>query len=210
MRYLRILVIVLYASTFAFDDVFEDIPSQFEGANVYFGVLSEAPNGLSVYDGIKFSNPIALKGAVEFVYQKESSLWVRGVVGRFAMSPFEQEVYEKNGSNKIALKSPWDVSIGYRLGFLFNPSTMVATNIGVGMAQESFQEEGSEVEADYYYLDTGLTMTLGVLTTWGVEMGVGARFRGDESSSLSASKEFAPPSKLWTSKFGLVYHREKV
>lgn len=210
MRYLVVLLGLFPCITQAVDDVFDDIPSQFEGVNVFFGVVSDSSVGLAEYDVYKYASPAIFSGLIEVAYQSEKDLWVSGFLGHIAISPFEEQIFENNAANKIEIKHPIDAGVGYRVGFLFNPSTMLATNVGLGLAQEDYKEVGLRTDRRYYYVDAGISMTLGVLTTWGVEMGVDFRMRNAERAELLGGKKYLPAEYGVSGKFGMVYHREPV
>ena len=210
MRYLVILLSCFSCVTWAIDDVFDDIPSQFEGINVFFGLLSDASVGLSEYDVYKYATPTIFSGLIEVAYQSEQDLWVSGFLGHLAIGPIEEQIFENNAANKIEIKHPIDVGVGYRVGFLFNPSTMLATNVGLGMAQEDYKEVGLRTDKRYVYFNTGVSMTLGVLTAWGVEMGLDFRMRNTKKAELLNGKKYLPAEYGVAGKFGLVYHREPV
>ena len=55
MRYWIVILGVFSCMTQAIDDVFDDIPSQFEGVNVFFGLASDSPVGLAEYDVYKYA-----------------------------------------------------------------------------------------------------------------------------------------------------------
>ncbi len=208
MWYMYVVLGLLVSSVCGYDDVFDDIPSQFDGWNVFLGVTTQSQLDVAEYDVYKFSGPTVFRGWVEVLYQNEKDLWVSGVVSHLGFSYYDKQVFENDGSNKIGLKFPLDFGVAYRKGFLFNPSTMLAANIGLGVVNVSYNESSNDTDANYYYLDAGVSMVLGVLTTWGAEIGVGLRASNDESCYLSGSKKYSPPRFDWGSKLGMVYHFE--
>jgi hypothetical protein len=84
---------------------------------------------------------------------------------------------------------------------------MLNAHIGVGRTSVKYKELSNSTDGAYLFLDSGLSIILGVLTTWGVEIGIDLHLN-QEKDILINDLTYKPAGIDFLGKFGFVYHHE--
>lgn len=232
----RIAILALATLIFAVDDVFEDMPSPFDGLNVFVGVGGQAFAGnLELQDDntaaiISVANTTIPKGFIEASYNYSNGLWITGYQVSSGLSAGEWSIYESvindNFSNKIIAQTPLDFSFSAIKGFIPNPSTLIKARAGVGTSLQRYKmietilNIKTTLENEKYsgFLEGGISTTVNLLTTWGVEIGIDGRYSMSDKITISEARglddnkgslSFEPKNHFsWVGKIGLVYQQE--
>ncbi|MCP8352006.1 hypothetical protein [Candidatus Synchoanobacter obligatus] len=180
----RIFLVAVCACAFGIDDVFDNIPSQFSGWSfaVHGGALAPAGDfEFELEDDGAVSTTILREPAAPLVrlstsYLRERDLWVTG--GQFFVESGFTDV-EFFVTQDVVFNSQYKYSMGGsgRLGFLFNPATLVSVHAGGGYARYGYHIVSDEAEEhSAWYADVGVSSAVGILMTWALELDLGGRF----------------------------------
>ena len=207
MKQLRLLAILLMSFSLSYDDVFDGIPSQFSGLNFFIGGAAQSHGGDFGYGDYKMQGALMPMLRVEGAYQKESGMWVNGAVLTFNTGLMDSVLFE-SGPEKLEVTYPFAVGLSLRRGFLFNPSTVFAAHVGIGTEWVKYTENSVTYEDSSLYLNSGVTLVLGVLMKWGIEMGLDLHANQNVETKVSGDEIVKPSQFSWLGKFGIVYHPE--
>lgn len=211
MRKLRSLLILICTLCYGFDDVFEDIPSPFNGMNVFIGFGGQANYGEVSIEANKHPSVFIPKGFIELSYNKDSGLWVNGMSATLGISAGEYILSETN-ARTLYTQLPLDIGLNVHRGFMPNPSTLMKVHVGGGRAaiNQGISSGGNtKVEDHYLYFESGASITVNLLTTLGVEIGVSGRFHSIEDITVNTETISHDESKTsWIAKIGAVYQKE--
>lgn len=127
------------------------------------------------------------------------------------------------GNNGIAINgqrtfitSPLDFSISAVKGFIPNPSTLFKARVGIGRSLQNYHEQYTQSlttksKAHTNFIDTGISITVNLLTNWGMEIALDGRYNLYKAVALDS--KFRDPYTIeptnhlsWQAKIGLVYH----
>lgn len=210
MRKLGSLLIIISTLCYGFDDVFEDIPSPFSGINVFIGLGGQADYGEISINGDKSSSVFIPKGFIELSYNKDSGLWVSGMSAILGISAGEYTLSET--TRTLYTQYPLDLGLSVHRGFMPNPSTLMKVHVGGGRAAINYgisSGGNTKIEDHYLYFESGASITVNLLTTLGVEIGVSGRFHSIEDSIANTETISHDESKTsWIAKIGAVYQKE--
>lgn len=76
MWYLRGIIVLVVCIAGAFEDVFDEIPSQFEGWQLFMGLSADAQSGQVTYRDYSLQGVFAPKARIEASFQSEKGMWV--------------------------------------------------------------------------------------------------------------------------------------
>lgn len=206
-------LLLLASFVFAIDDVFTDIPSQFDGFNYSISTGMNAQVGL-----VKLADVI-MRGTTDprldfsIFHQAEHNLVVSGKGIVISVGGNQHVLYDTtDSSGTLTVESPWGIAIVYRKGFLFNPSTMFAMKIGIGGEKNIYRYEKVESsEEDHTYVLGGVDIVIGVLTKWGIEMGLEGRALEAKTVTVNDANlyKYTAPQRVFAGRIGVVYHHEQ-
>lgn len=204
------LFLLLCSFSFAFDDVFADIPSQFSGYSYFIGSGVDAQHGELKYKDYVLQGIAVPKIKFVLSYQVENDLWVNGRKIFVSVAGGEKKVYEKASLSTVDVKYPISYGIALSRGFLFNPSSLCSLSIGIGNEHAAYRAGNESIKRNYLFIVAGLDMTIGVLTEWAIEMGVGISASSASDVYFNTVDKFQPLQYASTFKFGMVYHKDSL
>lgn len=202
------LLLMLCYMTNAFDDVFTDLPSQFGGYNFFIGTGLESQVDEVEYKDYILQGPSDPKLKVAISQQSESDLWVTGRMIFASIGGRDHTVYEKAKLATVSVEYPLSYGIAYRKGFLFNPSTLCALNVGLGNEHIRYKYVTETVKTNDIFVTGGLDVVVGILTQWALEVGIAVSASDAKAVLLNVVDKYQPPRYQVNSKVGIVYRHE--
>lgn len=203
----RLCLLLPVMFCWAFDG-FDAIPSQFSGYNVFLGFAGQSRGGNVAYGEYKLQGALMPTAKIEGVYQQEDGMWVNGMGVVLSVGVIDSVLIKNPVENAdLTVAYPYSVGVIARRGFLFNPSTMLAFSLGGGSEKITYTEASEKYDDTALYINGGISMTLAVLMTWGVEIGLNVRADKEIETQLDGVN-VNPGVLSWAGKVGLVYHPE--
>jgi hypothetical protein len=202
------LILALCCFVNAFDDVFTDLPSQFGGYNVFIGTGMDAQVDEVEYKDYVLQGPSDPKLKFAISQQSENDLWVSGKTIFVSIGGKDHIIYEKLKLSKMSVEYPLSYGVAYRKGFLFNPSTLCALNIGLGNEHVRYKYVTETVKANNLFVMGELDIIVGVLTQWGLEVGVSVAVSDAKVVLMNVVDKYQPPRYTVNGKVGIVYRHE--
>lgn len=202
------LLLVLCYMANAFDDVFTDLPSQFGGYSFFIGAGLGSQVDEVEYKDYVLQGPSDPKLKIAISQQSENNLWVSGRMIFASVGGKDHTVYEKAKLATVSVEYPLSYGMGYRKGFLFNPSTLCALNIGLGNEHIRYKYVTETVKSNNIFVMGGLDIIVSVLMQWGLEIGVSVSATDAKAVLLNVVDKYQPPRYQINSRLGLVYRHE--
>lgn len=207
--YLRMILASLACMSVAFDEVFTDIPSQFEGLNIFVGVGGSAQGDQVTYINYKLQGPLMPRVKAEVSYLHDKDLWVKGMLGFLDISLADRIVFEQANASTLKIEYPWAIGVAGKMGFLFNPSTLLSATLGLGYERVRLDlVDNPSVENEYVFVRGGVAIAMAVLTQWGLEIGLDAQVSGGEETQVTTANKYTQGNWFFNGRVGVVYHRE--
>ena len=180
------------------DDIFDAIPSQFEGSYVS-GYVGGVGIGSSLnLDGtnggrVEFVNPGSISVAAQYGYGMKQGIFLQDVFVRVSKTISYPELkYIGATSDDIALDHGFGVAVGAGYGFLPNPAVLVEGQVYVGGTSGEFNLNNYSLDVSQLFIGGGFGVVAGVNEAWSVDLFATAELPlGSEESATYPSAVFA-------------------
>lgn len=204
MDFKKCLLALIAAFGFCTDDVFDEIPSFFDGINVAVGVQTIYPHSVAEF---RFTDDLFANAA------RPGQLLLSGYLGLFSTESVSNKgfliaagstladgdlmmlsstITGANNAKKFeSTISEWYVSAHGRNGVLVNPATLIYGQLGAGIT--SYEIETDHVvtvsvplidRERYFYLDASVGIEAAAIEEWGLQVDLSARYFSERILSV--------------------------